>query len=758
MPTNVTFTDNNRMANSFVKELYIGSKWKGYGNDNDKMILDLARDSSFQPTGSLISLGLESTYNGTTGMADGFLVVNNDTSGPLKFDPKGKFQGVDCYMVVDWSAFSLPASQTDLIDGAICFWAEIDMEKATNINNSPTIKKYLYEQRMLNLAPEDVPPCYFDRQEWTAITSNHTEDVNDWDDFVQAVTNHNPVTINLTNDIAITDGRLRDQTQGVPFIGLVSFGYGKKVVIEGNNHKFFDYSNLITGATLVNGRYCVSYQNDVTGKETFITSAGVMHTLAKSNVYKARGWIVPNDNSNTYGLLLPDELSLMSQNPENHDNVFVCYRLSYHRYMRKITYLSQGALFFEAGGSEDCTNDEYYRNTLTPYTDFYLVNYDGDNEGIVIKGGNLYYPSELGNISQCLWDNVLYNRSTARIEINKLNVVGGLSNCIRNESEMRLCECDISNETGDGISNYGNLFVEGNTFHDIKGCALRMEILYYDNNGHGPYMEVTHNSFRNIGHYGTNTAAVWSSAKAYIAYNEFVDTNYCAVRIGGNGNLLSKTWRRNLVEHNFIHYTPEWITKRKQLGLQDSGDIYVVGNNEMAIIRFNRIIGAGGLGDSNPKRKNNGIYLDYWTYNVQVYGNVITGTENYYDIDCRDCSLEERNKIPNVLASGEYSTTNIFIGYNVCDGFVRIQENTVDVLDTSNDLDDSGCKFVNNFLLCKSIDPEVENDVATGNTYKGIAFCKDSDGIITDETGIVASATLIKLIDSCPILPELPSD
>jgi len=73
-------------------------------------------------------------------------------------------------------------------------------------------------------------------------------------------------------------------------------------------------------------------------------------------------------------------------------------------------------------------------------------------------------------------------------------------------------------------------------------------------------------------------------------------------------------------------------------------------------------------------------------------------------------------------------------------------------------LDDSGCKFVNNFLLCKSIDPEVENDVATGNTYKGIAFCKDSDGIITDETGIVASATLIKLIDSCPILPELPSD
>ncbi len=453
--------------------------------------------------------------------------------------------------------------------------------------------------------------------------------------------------------------------------------------------------------------------------------------------------------------MLPNELTHMYENPENLDNVFVCYRLSFYRYMRKITSLTQNALYFEAEGNDDATYDPYFRNVLTPQTDFYLINYNGDNEGAIIKNGYLYYPVAYSTLSRCLWKNVIYARSTANVCLYELSVIGGVDNSIRNDAEMCLNKCDISHESGDGVSNYKKLFAEGNTFHDIKGCALRMDLLRYDENeDEWPYMKVTNNTFKNIGHYGTNTAAVWSSAKAYIAYNEFVNTNYCAVRIGGNGNLLSKTWRRNLVEHNFIHYTTEWITKRKQLGLQDSGDIYVVGNNEMAIIRFNRIIGAGGLGDSNPKRKNNGIYLDYWTYNVQVYGNVITGTENYYDIDCRDCSLEERYKIPNVLASGEYSTTNIFIGYNVCDGFVRIQENTVDVLDTSNDLDDSGCKFVSNFVLGKTIEPEIENGVTTGNTYMDVEFCKDSEGIVTDEMGMVASNALIALFGNSPILPE----
>lgn len=737
MATNIVFTDNNRMANSFVKELYIGSKWKGYPT-TDKMIIDQARDPSFQPTGSLISLGLESSFDPVTGMADGFLVVNNDTSGPIKFDPKGKFKGVDCYMVVDWSAFSLPASQTDIINGVICFWAEIDMEAATNIDNSPTIKKYLYEQRMLNMTPEDVPPCNFDRQEWTPIVSNQTVNVADWNDFVIAVNTYNPVTLNLTDDIAVTDDRLKYEPQNSPLTGLVSFGWGKKVIIQGNNKKLFDFSNPITGATLINGKYRVSYPSVVTGKESFVTSNGEMFTLAKSNVYRAQGWIAPNNGSNVYGLLLPNELSLMYQNPENLDNVFVCYRLSFYRFMHKITNITQNALYFDAGN--DSTNNSYFRDVLTPQPDFYLVNYNGDNEGAVIKGGYLYYPTSYGSISQCLWKNVIYGRSTAKVEFNGLSVVGGVENCIRNDAEMCVRECDISNEASDGISNYGKLFIENNTFHDIKGSAVHSYMIRNSIPNHEPYLKVTESTFRDIGHYGTNKAAVYNSGRAYIADNEFINTNYCAIWIGANGDDNSAEWRSSLVERNFIHHTDEWKTKRKQLGLQDSGDIYVVANNEMATIRYNRIYDCGGLG------KNNAIYIDYWAYNIQIYGNIIIGTENFYDIDSRDCSKEDMPTDRQVLASGHYPTTNIFIGYNVCDGYVRIQENTVDVADTSNDLDDSGCEFVNNFILKKTIEPDAANGVVDGNTYCEVVHCKDSDGIVTDETGMVASATLHELL------------
>ncbi len=739
MPTNVTFTDNNRMANSFVKELYIGSKWEGYGNDNDKMILDLARDSSFQPTGSLISLGLESTYNGTTGMADGFLVVNNDTSGPIKFDPKGKFQGVDCYMVVDWSAFSLPASQTDLIDGAICFWAEIDMEKATNINNSPTIKKYLYEQRMLNLAPEDVPPCHFNRQDWTSVTTGITIDVYNEVGLASAISSNSSVTVNLKADIALQGSGITNYSQGGDIKELISLN-NKQVIINGEGHKVFDFSHPITGATLQSGRYVVPFNQAVTGKEAFMTPNGEMLTLSKSNIFKARGWAIVDENEKRYGLLLPPFLSYLQT--KFHSDLFVCFRISYLRFMYRVTSINEGVVYFTVTDPNDHETINPDMRALSQYTDFFLVNYDDGNDCIVIKNGYLYFPTYHPSISLCDALFVIRAKGGSHVEINNILVIGGTDNSIRidQDTDIHITNCDVTNIAAGGISNYGNLFIDSCTLHDILNCAVRTDMVRNQIPNHSPYMEVTDCIFRDIGHYGTNMAAVWNTGKAYIANNEFINTNYCAVKVGSNGTYTGKEWRRSLIEHNLIHHTPEWINKRLQLGLQDSGDIYVICNNEKAIIRFNRIINCGGLG------KNNAIYLDYWAYNVQIYGNVITGTENYYDIDCRNCSIEDYDS--TILSPGEHPTTNIYIGYNVCDGYVRIQENT------ANLLINTGCEFTNNFMLRKAIEQDNTNAITTGNTYKSVTHCKESDGIITDETGMVTTATLIKLLENCPILQE----
>lgn len=86
------------------------------------------------------------------------------------------------------------------------------------------------------------------------------------------------------------------------------------------------------------------------------------------------------------------------------------------------------------------------------------------------------------------------------------------------------------------------------------------------------------------------------------------------------------------------------------------------------------------------------------------------------------------------------NTCNNFL-YNVCNGYVRIQENSQDEI--SNE---EKCMFVDNFILQKIEEPEIQSGVPFGNIYNKVIYCKDSDGIMTDYTGIVAASTLVKLM------------
>lgn len=81
------------------------------------------------------------------------------------------------------------------------------------------------------------------------------------------------------------------------------------------------------------------------------------------------------------------------------------------------------------------------------------------------------------------------------------------------------------------------------------------------------------------------------------------------------------------------------------------------------------------------------------------------------------------------------------MGINVCNGYVRIQENSQDEI--SNE---EKCMFVDNFILQKIEEPEIQSGVPFGNIYNKVIYCKDSDGIMTDYTGIVAASTLVKLM------------
>ncbi len=330
--------------------------------------------------------------------------------------------------------------------------------------------------------------------------------------------------------------------------------------------------------------------------------------------------------------------------------------------------------------------------------------------------------------------------------------IGGLDYAVRNDGILRLNKCHFINQVAGGVFNLYRMIVDQCDFTDIFSIGVRFDHEGDNNYNQNPYMEVTNSTFRNIAHWGSNTYAIRSTGKAYIGGNEFIDTNYGAIFAG---HVNSRTWDYlhsiHLIEHNYIHYTPEWIEKRKTFGLQDSGDIYVSVNNIMAVVRLNTIVGTGGIGGTSKYRKNNAIYVDDGAYNVKVYGNVISGTENYYDIDCRDVSnntgysrLTPNNHDANdVVLNSEYQdnddpnrayidlSKNNLIAFNVCDGWIRMQENLT--------LNETGCRFFNNFILdnFRSIQPK---DMA--NIYNRINDCLHSEGITPDDYGMNSCASL----------------
>lgn len=730
MPTHISFTDGNNNANLFIKELYIGSDWNHVDrtNDPDKMVLYQAIGGGNSPQ-YFIGIGIHSSFIIGTGMQDGFMVSNNGTSSPIKLEGVGIFAGVDCYAVVDWSQ----------VNGSVWFDAEVDMDAASDINNSPTIKKYVYEQALGNFIPPSLPTIEFQRTEWTAPqVSGTTVNVSTKAELLAAIKNYNNITINLQADIPLsrdtsTTGSLTsDRNNGGSLNTLINID-SKSLVINGGSerHKIYEYEIADEiQATLNGNRYYASYNNGVTGNEAFMTAGGTLLPLARSGVYRSLGWIVGNNNR--YGFSLPSELFNLYQ--VDTDNVFICYGLNYRRYVKKIAYATYGVVFFDVTDADDETLNDYSRNMLTPYPYFFLVNYAGDGDGILIKNGQLSFPASLGvtKVSPCWAEHLFRVKSNAHMVFNRVSFIGGTDYSVRNDGRLRVEGCSFSNCIAGGISNLRQLFVVGSSFSDIKTFAVRFDHLQ-GSYTHTPYMEVTGCTFRDIGHYGTNTAAVWSTGKAYIADNEFIDTNYCAIHLGRN-NYDGTLYSENIVERNRIHHTPEWRERRQGLGLQNSGDIYIVTNNAKAVIRYNRIIGAGGTG------KNNAIYANGGAYNLYIYCNVISCTENYYDIDSRDVSeLVVNNSFPYTLPSGRHVNMDNYIAHNVCDGKVRIQENTHETLANG-----TGCEFIDNYMLPGAMGSGMPSGVETGNVYNEVVHCEESDGITTHT---IAAATFIKLLE-----------
>lgn len=745
MPDNITFTDITNQAHNFIKELYIGSDWNHEDNGNDlyKMVLYQAFPCGASIEYS-ITIGIHSSCSQGV-MHDGFTVSNNSSTGPIKLEGVGIFAGVDCYVVVDWDLLSAIAMMQNRPDGSAWFEAEVYMNVATDINNSPTIKRHFFERALLNLTPPSLQRFELNRGTWTPVTTNTTVNVSDEVGLAAAILNNNSVTINLMADILMqgNTGLTAKENDGTT-TSLIRID-SKNVIINSNNgHKIFDYAHRVTCATPPqDGRCHFAYSEPVLGNETFVTEDGQILHLARSQVYQAQGWYTAESDNYIYGLSLPDELESL-QISEN-DDVFISYRVSYERFTKKVKSCSGGIIKFEIAHIDpddpdynpEKDPDRMTRNqdmrALSPNTHFFLTNMSGIG-GITIKNGILSYPSDYPEFSICEALYIFRIKGTSRVEINGVKIIGGTEYGIMNTASVKISLCEMTNIGGGGLYNRMEAYADQCVFHDFLTSALRNE--HYPESSDLPYLEATNNVFRNNGHYGTNDHAVRSNGNAYIARNEFVDTNYSAILIGKVNCSDCDKLPSNLVEYNFIHYTQEWIDRRKVLGLQDSGDIYIPTNNLLAIVRFNRIIGTGGIGGINENKKNNAIYADDGAYNVKIYGNVISGTENYFDIDCRDGS--KKGEIKRTIPLSEHVSTNNYIAYNICDGYLRMQENMNDIISQT------GCLFLNNFIVPRHTE-RLESSVRS--LVNKLQDYNNGDAIVTDSEGIVAAAMLIALSD-----------
>lgn len=682
----VTFTDNHRQANSFIKELYIGGTWseKFAENHSDitvKMILYLARNDD-APTGPFISIGLNADFDGVDSIEHGFMIANNMSTSPIKMDSFGIFEGVDCYVVVDWNTpWNLPVELTDLADGEICFGAEIDMAAATNINNSPTIKTYV-ESLNYKTLPANLPDVSFTRE----VPSNmpirldtQTYHVSDSTEIMNAI-NHatadTRVVIELDGDILLSS--------------TLEFNSStNNIKINGNDHKIYEYHDPISCQASQHesdGYYHVPYTSSViTGNEMFMDSDGNQVHLRRTKSFSGclvsgSQKIVPSE---------PIDFSLIDFSDDDPDNpIFVSFRVSYMRFKTKVFSFENGEVRLDFGDLDIVQINAFnFLSALYPYTHFYFENckYNDDDEcGVIIKSDTLLVPECYDELCKCNLQWLIMNQhSGSKVEINNTQFVGGLDASIKNFGILFVDNCHFSNINGEGIDTYCYAKITNSSFNDIMGCGVRQEFL--SNPNYLEYMEVENCVFRNIGHYGTNTFAIWNTSKAYIANNEFVDTNYGAIRVGHDimpsGRCLNTLPCNSLVIGNYIHYTEEWIEKRQTHGFGDSGDIYIACFNSSAIICYNKIFNCGGI------QMNSAIYADEGAFNMKIFCNYIYGTENYYDIFARDI-VQSPNECPTDPEVRAVVSTNNYIGYNYYDGVSKVQENT--------GVENPNCVFINN--------------------------------------------------------------
>lgn len=367
----------------------------------------------------------------------------------------------------------------------------------------------------------------------------------------------------------------------------------------------------------------------------------------------------------------------------------------YQTYYYKVSKIEDGYIYFIADNLKKSYNDGYNVNDDYNYAQkrirYKLCNIEEGEDYVRIIGGKVVLPKGVSTAREGKISNIISIQECAfgTFEIKGIQFCGNgygkysslitFENTTFQKGVIRNCAFYGMKSTVIDINSTSNVSVYNN---DFKDCHYQGII----SDNKSPNTTIKKNSFKQMGKRMLASPSITCGGTDYcVSGNEITDYGYCGISVGIWFGTKAEEKSSGIIEYNKLVYTDQYIENIENTGIMDGGAIYVFTKNDGAIIRNNEIRNYTGIWDDR------GILCDDGTYGVQIYGNVITGINDNYSIDCRRVKRVEASVYPT--SEIERSNINIVIRDNIVDSPIRFE---------GHEDSDNGCYKGHNIILYSS--------------------------------------------------------
>ena len=539
-----------------------------------------------------------------------------------------------------------------------------------------------------------------------AFTGNYIlKEITNSADLFAEIDNYNSgtdnVILSITNDITIeNDGSIN-----------ITNGSSNHLIIQGNGNLLRkNNKQVVENITYTNGlaRTSIANLTYVYGQR-FATDKGNILECSKSEVYQADGQIedengnnLTSENNSLKGIRrfkLPTELSTLSIT-EN-DNVYIDISHWFTGSICKVLKVENGYLYFNYSGAYSINGDYEFLKEKASFF-FYNLSYDG--KGFLYKDGYLYFSPEYKHLFQETEFTIKITNNSGFVKIENLSFIDTVIKNYRSKCLIEKCTfknndnlvvSNLTYDSSDDLSTVaqdkGELYVNECHFEKLSKGAIFSSV--------DTSCEICDNTFVDTGLSRNNYNCIEVLGYHHVYNNRFTDYGYCGIRVGYIKKVYPKDFVcEGIVEHNILKQSEEYFSsKARFFVLMDTGAITTDDTIKNAIIRYNKIINFVGRG------ANRGIFCDYGTSNVTIYGNIIENTPNSYAIDAYNSSNEYQD-------DEKKSSINKVIFHNITDNGI--------LLEGSHLVEDNGCILGHNIKTKNfNLDDKVSNVVLEEEQY-----------------------------------------